>query len=144
MIVQDNFNQQTTSPDATKISEKVLLLDSHRKELKNIKKLLMQNDFQVLCATSIEEASAKISSTNIGLLIFEVSPNNNDFISFIQAIREGDIKNIKADAMIVGYSGDWQKDYKSLCRKAGVDVFFYKPIDPALLMDCLKTKEKYL
>lgn len=121
----------------------VLVIDSHRRDLHTTRKSLKQHGFQVIEAHSLDEALGKNINTTLEALVIDVSMKSNTITRFIRDIRRDEISAFPKDILIVGYSGEWGNGQKELCMEAGADVFFYKPLDAQLLMDCLLNKEKH-
>ncbi len=144
MMAQQIFNNNIASADAPKKPLVALVIDSHRQDLSRSKNMLRQNGFQTITAASVENALVIIFNEKIDVLIIEVKLPGNSFLTFCQSIRNGEIESIPPDILIIVCSGIWENMQNALCREAGVDVFFYKPLDAELLLDCLKTKNRSL
>lgn len=119
-----------------------LIVDDHRRDLVHIKKELIQHGFRVVETTNVEMAINKIKDSPIDVLIIELFLKHGDGATFTRSVRRGEINNIRHDILIIGYSHKQENRLKDLCREAGIDVFFYKPLDVQLLLDCIRSRER--
>lgn len=138
------FYQKPNSTVAETIGmhNSVLVIDSHRRDLHNTRKSLKQHGFQVIEAHNVDEALEKNINTTLAALVMDVNMKSDTITLFIRAIRRDEISAFPKDILIVGCSGEWGNGQKEHCMEAGADVFFYKPLDVYLILDCIQSKER--
>jgi DNA-binding response OmpR family regulator len=135
-------NIKGTLPGSPALHRTALVVDDHPYDVSYIKKELIHHGFQVIEATDVETAIHKAKGLAIDVLIIELFLKQGDGAIFTRSIRWGEINNIRPDILIFGCSNKQDSKLKNLCREADIDVFFYKPLDVYLLLDCIRSKER--
>ena len=134
------LNDQTFESDNKFLT--VLVLDNNYLNLFTTKWILKRKGFNVIDAVSFSKALDKIKDVKVDILITEVLLRNNNSFKFTAAIRNNEIKEIKSDIIIIGYSSKPKNNIIYNCLDAGMDMFFYKPFDFGIFKDFITTHMK--
>jgi len=133
-------NDQILEPDYNLFT--VLVLDNNYLNLFFTKRVLKRKGFNVIDAVSISKAINKIKDVKVDILITEVLLRKSNSFKFTEAIRNNEIREIKSDIIIIGYSSKPKNNIIYNCLDAGMDMFFYKPFDFGIFKDYISKQIK--
>jgi CheY-like chemotaxis protein len=123
------------------MAKRILLVDDEELVIRSVGKLLQKQGYDVLMATSGEEAINTVKKEVIDLVVFDVRMPQMNGIEAIKAIRQYQKKvGLKAipEILITGYADE------TMMREAEdlkVADCLYKPFDMRDFLNCVK---KYL
>jgi CheY-like chemotaxis protein len=132
-----NTNQMKTASEQveSRSGKTVLFIQSSRWGMFFTRRLLKKNEYLVMMTKNRDQAIRIIQTTAVDVLITQMGRHPELVLDLVTAIRNDEIPACRNNIIIIGFSGKMHTDIFKRSRQAGMNMFFYKPFSPSLLLD---------
>ena len=110
------------------MDRKILVVDDEREILGGFEQALRNADYNVHCAESAEEALGVLNRENSQVMFLDLKLPKMDGVELCRQIRKD--RPLAVIYAITGYPSLFEL---AICREAGFDDYFIKPIDLEIL-----------